>query len=130
MKSSSTKLIQVKAPPELLELARIIGRKPAEILEQYAQDLLRLPGSNGSDERRMAGEYFLRGSIVGWDEKRDLAEDFISISRREYRCLLCKEWVREEHLMYIREVPAFACSTHPLEEVARVVSSRLEGSPA
>ncbi|MGK5084401.1 hypothetical protein WDW37_13995 [Bdellovibrionota bacterium FG-1] len=81
--STKGKRIQVTAPPELMELARIIGSTPAAILEQFAQDLLQLPRSSGSDERDQAGDYFLRTNMVNCDQFDDVLT-FISISRAEY----------------------------------------------
>lgn len=112
--SKQGKRIQVTVPSELMELAKIVGCTPSEILEQFVQDLLRLPGSGGSDEREKAGEYFLRTNSVGCDHYEEV-QDYISICRTEYQCQVCKQWVRRDELRFIQKPrPHYACWDHPL----------------
>jgi hypothetical protein len=118
--SKKSRRVQFIAPPELFELAEVIGQTPTVILEQFIKDLLRLPGSSGSDERDKAGEYFLRTNIVGIDQQ-DAASEFISIGREEYRCQICKQWVRASELRYrFKPEPHFVCWGHPEQESSTV----------
>jgi hypothetical protein len=57
MKSKS---IRIEVPKELVELCKLAETTPEFVLTGFMADLLRLPASHGSDERSMAGEYFLR----------------------------------------------------------------------
>lgn len=75
--------ITLQLPEPMLELAKLAGVSPETILVSFMQDLLRLPGSNGSDERTMAGEYFLRaiGNCVSYETWETLGY-FLEIDRR------------------------------------------------
>jgi hypothetical protein len=113
MTSPKDKQIQVTVPPEFLALAQMVDRAPGEILEQFIQDLLRLPHSGGSDERDKAGEYFLRTEMAGMEHYEEVSE-FIASSRAEYVCQVCKKWVRHNQLRHVREPrPHYVCWRHP-----------------
>ncbi len=50
----------------LNELSGITKRSPEDIINAYLSDLLSEEGNQGSDERIMAKDYFLRGSIAAY----------------------------------------------------------------
>jgi len=53
--------IELEIPQQLTLLCELLEITPQQILQGFVNDLsYEVHGSNGSDERRMAGEYFLR----------------------------------------------------------------------
>lgn len=54
--------IWINVPPELQTLCDITGQQPADVVNGYLNNLLNLPGNNGSDERALSKEFYLRCS--------------------------------------------------------------------
>jgi len=53
--------IEVNIPQQLQMLCELLETTPPQVLQSFIGDLsLEVHGSNGSDERRMAVEYFMR----------------------------------------------------------------------
>lgn len=81
--------IQLEIPAEIVMLADIFDVTPEQILECFMNDLVSKPGNQGSDERRMAKEYFLRGGISRremwlFDTADDLIELFADMYKENY----------------------------------------------
>jgi hypothetical protein len=64
--------IKLEIPKQLQMLCELLDITPQEVLQGFINDLSLEIGSNGSDERRMAVEYFLR---VGYGTHRYEWED-------------------------------------------------------
>jgi hypothetical protein len=79
----SHKAVKLELPEPMLSLAKAAGVEPKVILEGFMRDLLRLPRSHGSDERTLAGQYFLRmiGHYTSYEEWEKL-EAILSTDRR------------------------------------------------
>ena len=54
------KTIRLDIPKPLELLSTLLETTPEKLLQGFIDDLCRTPDSNGSDERLLAGEYFLR----------------------------------------------------------------------
>jgi hypothetical protein len=76
-------LITLQIPESMVELAQVVGISPEAILSGFMRDLLRLPGSNGSDERDLAGEYLLRCPFAF--EKYEALRWFLAVDRRRQK---------------------------------------------
>lgn len=60
--------ITITVPPELVKLAESVGATPQQVIDGFIADLCELPGTNGSDERRLAAQWFDRVVWPGtWD---------------------------------------------------------------
>lgn len=64
--------ITLEIPKQLQMLCELLDITPQEVLQGFINDVSLETGSNGSDERRMAVEYFLR---VGYGTHRYEWED-------------------------------------------------------
>ncbi len=71
------RVIEEMKKERLSELTRITGSSEKEITKTLIRDLLSLPGNQGSDERQMAKDWFLRGSIVGGYEGFENSASFL-----------------------------------------------------
>lgn len=82
--------IKIDIPVDVIALCNIFDITPKLLLEQYMCDLCSLPGNGGSDERRMAKDYFLRGHISGnvhIEEKASVIEEFETLYQNNYPSL-------------------------------------------
>ena len=57
---STRRLLTLEIPAELTRLAESVDSTPAIVLQAFIADLCHLPGTNGSDERMYAGDWFQR----------------------------------------------------------------------
>jgi hypothetical protein len=76
-----SKTIKLKVSADMQVLCEIFGITAEELLTQFIADLCSEGGSGGSDERTMAKEYFLRGSLSTneewlWDNNENVLDDF------------------------------------------------------
>lgn len=74
-------------PDDVRALCDIFNITPEMLLMRYMCDLCSLPGNGGSDERSLAKEYFLRGSLssgVDFDFKEDRLEEFERLYKQNY----------------------------------------------
>ena len=93
--------IQLEIPLEVVMLCDIFDIKPEELLSTFMGDLCSMKGSQGSDERRIAKDWFLRGSIAMPDW---LHNGNISISNYE----IPSDTVEAFSVMYASNYPAAA----------------------
>lgn len=59
-KTPSARTVELPLPPEFVAQCADDGVDPVNVLQGFIKDLCHLPGSNGSDERRLADEYYER----------------------------------------------------------------------
>lgn len=52
--------IELNIPQQLQMLCELLETTPQKVLQSFIDDVSLEAGSNGSDERRMAVEYFMR----------------------------------------------------------------------
>lgn len=95
--------IQIEIPVEIVMLCDIFDIKPEELLSAYMEDLCSMKSNQGSDERRMAKEYFLRGGIAmpGWLDNDNVD---VGISVYEIQSDLIEQFAD----MYTENYPAIA----------------------
>lgn len=80
----------IEIPDDVQVLCEVFNIEPEDLLEQFLQDLCSLPGNGGSDERRMAKEYFLRGGIASngifsdYDEQETVLHSFEALYQKHY----------------------------------------------
>lgn len=83
--SNYKKTVRVKVPEQLLKICQLIEVSPETVLQAFANDVsLTVHGSSGSDERRMAVEYFQRvGHGINLFDYEEIEEMFDGL-----------EWIR------------------------------------
>lgn len=82
------KKIKVTVPVEIQLLCILLKITPRELLETFLHDLGSCNFTQGSDERKMAKAWFLRGAISAtagdWDNASQLVEDLEHIREASY----------------------------------------------
>ncbi len=53
-------LLRLSLPPEFVQMCEADGTTPLDVLTGFMRDLCHLEGSNGSDERNCAENYYYR----------------------------------------------------------------------
>ena len=84
-----TKVIKLTISPDVQVLCELFSISPQQLLSRFMADLCSEVGNGGSDERRMAKDYFLRGGMAvteewHWEHNGDILEDFESLYKASY----------------------------------------------
>jgi hypothetical protein len=82
--------IKIEIPLEIVMLCDVFDATPEGLLTTFMRDLASMKYNQGSDERSMAKDWFLRGAISSsdwisdYDDARAIVEDFESMYSRNY----------------------------------------------
>lgn len=79
--------IKIEISKDIEVLCEQFKITPKDLLEQFMDDLCSRPGNGGSDERRMAKEYFLRGSIasqISYEDGQLMMDFFEGLYQKHY----------------------------------------------
>jgi len=64
------KNITIELPAEFIALCEADGIEPEQVIKGFIADLAEIDGSNGSDERMKAREYYNRVGYPYWKQYR------------------------------------------------------------
>jgi hypothetical protein len=89
--------IEVAIPDDVQVFCELFSITPDELLTRFMNDLCSMQYNGGSDERRMAKEYFLRGDLASrleplWTHAMEVAFDFDDLYHAAYPASSNANW--------------------------------------